>query len=29
MSLFTLPVTAAEIAQLETGIEFRQSSAAN
>lgn len=29
MSLFTLPVTAAEIAQLETGIQFRQSSAAN
>ena len=26
MSLFTLPVTAADIAQLETGIQFFQSS---
>ena len=29
MSLFTLPVTAADIAQLETGIQFFQSSASN
>ena len=29
MSLFTLPVTAADIAQLESGIQFFQSSASN